>query len=150
MTFNDDPRIAEALAQLEAAEVGLDEAIVSAKEVEQAVPVTTLSKEDLRLLEEHARGDDAPRSLRELQERIDRGELSWSDLADGRHFDDPDVQSALAPGVKGMRQAYTAIEEGQPVDDIIEAGPPLPPRASSPTEPSDDETYDFLRDKPDD
>ncbi|GAA2992124.1 hypothetical protein [Actinokineospora diospyrosa] len=149
MTFDDDPRIAEALAQLEAAEVGLDEAIVAAKEVERTVPVTTLSEEDLRLLEAHARGDDAPRSLRELQERIDEGELSWTDLSEGRHLDDPAVQSALDPGVKGMRQAYTAIEEGQPLDEIIEAGPPVPPRPSSPTEPSDDETFDFLRDRPD-
>ncbi|WP_018681711.1 hypothetical protein [Actinokineospora enzanensis] len=139
-----DPRIAEALADLEAAEVGLDEAIVAAQQVERTVPATSLSQEDLALLEQHARADSAPPALRALQERIDRGELTWSDLAAGRHMDDPEVQSALAPGVRGMRQAYAAIEDGQSLDDIIDEGPPPPPRAPTPDDPLVDENYDFL------
>jgi hypothetical protein len=139
------PQIQEALARLEEAEVNLDRAIVAAKQVEQQVPKTRLSEEDIRLIEEHAHSGDAPRELRELQERIDNGELSWEDIANGRHLDDPQVQGALSTGVDGMHQAYTAIVEGQDLDEIIEGGPPAPPRA----EDDDDGGYDFTRFDPD-
>lgn len=123
------PQITEALARLEEAEVALDRAIVQAKRVERETPKTRLSEEDIRLIEEHARSGDAPRELRELQERIDDGELSWEDIAAGRHLDDPRVQAALAPNVQGLQQAYTMIQEGQDLDEIIELGaPPPPPR----------------------
>lgn len=121
------PQMQEALAQLEEAEVNLDRAIVNAKQVEQQVPKSQLSQEDIRLIEEHARSGEAPRQLRELQERIDRGDLSWQDIASGRHLNDPEVRAALDPGVTGMRQAYAAIQEGQELDEIIEGGPPSPP-----------------------
>ena len=140
------PQIREALAKLEEAEVNLDQAIVHAKQVEEQTPKTRLSEEDIRLIEEHARSDEAPRELRELQERIDAGELSWEDIAQGRHLDDPTVQAGLSTGVDGMHQAYTAIEEGQDLDEIIEGGPPAPPPADDP----DDDGYDFTRFDPDD
>jgi hypothetical protein len=117
------PQIREALAKLEDAEVALDRAILDAKQVEQQVPKTQLSEEDIRQIEEHARGADAPRELRELQRRIDAGELSWEDIASGRHLDDPSVQAALSPGTDGMHQAYTMIQEGQDLDEIIESPP---------------------------
>lgn len=142
------PQIQEALARLEEAEVNLDRAIVHAKQVEQQTPKTRLSEEDIRLIEEHARGGDAPRELRELQERIDNGELSWEDIASGRHLDDPRVQGALSTGVEGMQQAYTAIEEGQDLDEIIEGGPPSP-RARD-NENDDQRGYGFTRFDPDD
>lgn len=142
------PQIQEALARLEEAEVNLDQAIVSAKQVEEQTPKTKLSEEDIQLIEEHARGADAPRELRELQERIDAGELSWEDIAQGRHLDDPRVQGALSTGVDGMHQAYTAIEEGQSLDDIIEAGPPA--RRPDDGNDEDDGGYSFTRFDPDD
>jgi hypothetical protein len=117
------PDISEALAKLEDAELALDRAILAAKQVEQQVPKTQLSEEDIRQIEEHARGADAPRELRELQRRIDAGELSWEDIASGRHQDDPTVQAALSPAVDGMHQAYTMIQEGQDLDEIIESPP---------------------------
>jgi hypothetical protein len=139
------PHITEALARLEEAEVALDHAIVAAKQVEQETPKTRLSEEDIALIEEHARSAEAPRELRELQERIDNGDLSWEDIASGRHLNDPEVQAALSPGVEGMQQAYTAIQEGQDLDEIIEAGPP-PARSSD----DDDEGgYNFTRFDPD-
>ncbi len=141
------PQIQEALAKLEEAEVNLDHAIVAAKQVEQQTPKTRLSEEDIRLIEEHARSADAPRELRELQERIDAGDLSWEDIAQGRHLDDPRVQGALSTGVEGMQQAYTAIEEGQPLDEIIEAGPPAP---RPDDEDDDDGGYSFTKFDPDD
>ena len=141
------PQIREALAKLEEAEVNLDNAIVAAKQVEEQTPKTRLSEEDIELIEEHARSADAPRELRELQERIDAGELSWEDIANGRHLDDPQVQGALSTGVEGMHQAYAAIQEGESLDDIIEAGPPAP----RPDDDDDDDGgYSFTRFDPDD
>ena len=141
------PQIREALARLEEAEVNLDQAIVSAKQVEEQTPKTRLSEEDIEQIEEHARSADAPRELRELQERIDAGELSWEDIAQGRHLDDPEVKGALSTGVDGMHQAYVAIQEGQSLDDIIEAGPPV--RRPDADE-DDDGGYSFTRFDPDD
>lgn len=154
------PEIREALARLEDAEVGLDRAIVAAKQVSRQIPASRLSEEDIRQIEEYARGGEAPRALRELQRRIDDGDLSWEDIAGGRHLDDPQVRAALATGVGGMRRAYTAIQEGEDVDDIIETGDTAPPPPSSDDddeggyesqrrrEPDDDEdSYEFLRDQ---
>jgi hypothetical protein len=141
----------EALAQLEEAEVNLDRAVLNAKQVEQQVPKTQLSQEDIRRIEEHARSNEAPRQLRELQERIDRGDLSWQDIASGHHLDDPKVRAALDPGVTGMRQAYAAIQEGQELDEIIESGPPSPPPTRDEGGRGYDVTegYDFNRFDPD-
>lgn len=140
------PQIREALAKLEEAEVSLDNAIVHAKMVEEQTPKTRLSEEDIALIEEHARSANAPRELRELQERIDSGELSWEDIAQGRHLDDPSVQGALSTGVEGMHQAYVAIQEGETLDDIIEAGPPAP----RPDDNDDEGGYRFTHFDPDD
>jgi hypothetical protein len=136
------PEIRAALAQLEAAEVGLDQAIMSAKQVAQQVPKTKLSEEDIRMIEEHARSSGAPRQLRELQERIDAGEMSWEDISSGRHFDDPKVMAALSTGVDGMRQAYTLIEEGQHIDDVIAAGAQAPIEPDRPSSDDDDDGDD--------
>lgn len=141
------PEITEALARLEEAEVGLDRAVLAAKQVEQQVPRTKLSEEDIRQIEEYARGGQAPRELRELQRRIDEGELSWQDIADGGHLDDPKVQAALSTGVQGMQQAYTLIQEGQDLSDIVEAGPPAQPMSDD--EPDDDDRPDRHDDDPD-
>jgi hypothetical protein len=118
------PDIREALARLEEAEVALDHTILEAKQLEQRVQKTQLSEEDIRQIEEHARSGAAPKELRELQRRVDAGELSWNDIASGRHLDDPRVQGALSSGVEGMRQAYTLIQEGQDLDEIVEEGRP--------------------------
>lgn len=146
-----NPQMQEALARLEEAEVGLDRAIVNAKQVEQQVKTTKLSEEDIRLIEEHARSGNAPRQLRELQERIDNGEFSWEDIASGQHMDDPKVRAALDTGVTGMRQAYAAIQEGQELDEIIESGPPSPPPTRDDGGAGYDvtEDYDFNKFNPD-
>lgn len=148
------PQMQEALARLEEAEVALDRAVVNAKQLEQQIPKTRLSEENIRLIEEHARSGAAPRQLRELQDRIDRGELSWEDIASGRLMDDPSVRAALDPGVTGMRQAYAAIQEGQELDEIIGSGPPSPPPSNDTGGGDGDgydvtEGYDFTRFDPD-
>ncbi|WP_019811368.1 hypothetical protein [Saccharomonospora halophila] len=119
-----DPRIQEAMADLERAELSLDRAVSEAEQLQQTMPPGGLSQEDIEQIEEHARGRNAPAELRELQQRIDDGELSWSDLAAGRFLDDPGVRAALEGGVEGMRQAHTMLQEGHDLDEIIEPGAP--------------------------
>jgi hypothetical protein len=119
-----DPRIAAAMAQLEQAELGLDRSISNAKQLEAKLPKSGLSQQDIEQITEHARSKDAPKELRELQARIDKGDLSWNDIAAGRFLDDPQVRKALEGGVEGMRQAYLMIQEGHALDDIIEPGGP--------------------------
>ncbi|TWH20806.1 hypothetical protein [Prauserella rugosa] len=141
------PQIREALAQLEEAEVGLDQRIAGAKELSRNTSQGGLSAEDIQQIEQHARSSAAPRELRELQQRIDRGDLSWNDISAGRFLDDPQVRAALEHGVDGMRAAYTMIQEGQDFDEIIEAGgPAVPGSASTPREDADD--TDDTRDDP--
>lgn len=50
-------------------------------------------------VEQYARSRAAPRALRELQRRIDAGELSWHAIAAGKHLDDPDVRAVVAAGI---------------------------------------------------
>ena len=121
-------QIREAESTLDRAMTDLDRRIASAKQVENSVPKTKLSTEDIRQIEEFARGKDAPRELRELQRRVDEGELSWNDIADGRFLDDPTVQAALSASTPGLQQAYTQIQEGGHLDDIIDAGTVDPTR----------------------
>ncbi|WP_298178904.1 hypothetical protein [Saccharomonospora sp.] len=119
-----NPQIAAAMAQLEQAELGLDRSISKAKQLETKIPKSGLSQQDIEQISEHARSKDAPKELRELQARIDKGDLSWNDIAAGRFLDDPQVRKALEGGVEGMRQAYVMIQEGHALDDIIEPGGP--------------------------
>ncbi|OZM70880.1 hypothetical protein CFN78_23365 [Amycolatopsis antarctica] len=122
------PQIREAEAKLDGAMADLDRRIAKADQVRQSVPATKLSADEIRQIQEFARGKDAPRELRELQRRIDNDELSWSDIADGRHLDDPAVRAALSTSTPGMQRAYTLIQEGEHLDDIVESGTTDPSR----------------------
>jgi hypothetical protein len=89
-----------------------------------------LSEQDLAEIERFARGGKAPNELKELQSRIDSGEFSWKDVAEGRVLNDEGVQRALAGSAGDFQRAYTAIQEGQDIDDVIASGTPAarPPR----------------------
>lgn len=132
--WRSNPVVAEGLAKLERAEVELDQKVLEAKQMQRQMPRGGLSQEDIQQIEEHARSKDAPKELRELQKRVDRGDLSWRDIGEGRFLDDPGVRAALSGSVEGMRQAYTMIEEGQDIDDIVDLGGP-----PAPVSPSDSE-----------
>jgi len=97
-----------------------------------------LSEQDLREIERFAKSPGAPKELKDLQRRVDAGEMSWADVAAGRAINDPGVQQALAVGVPDLQRAYRAIEEGQDIDDIIASGNPAPP----PPRPSRDDDED--------
>lgn len=90
-----------------------------------------LSEQDLAEIERFAKSPGAPKELKDLQRRVDSGEMSWADVAAGRALNDEGVQKALAVGVPDLQRAYRAIEEGQDIDDIIASGNPAaqqPPR----------------------
>ena len=90
-----------------------------------------LSEQDLAEIERFAKSPGAPKELKDLQRRVEAGEMSWADVAAGRALNDEGVQKALAVGVPDLQRAYRAIEEGQDIDDIIASGNPAaqqPPR----------------------
>ncbi len=80
-----------------------------------------VTEQDLAEIERYARSGKASKEFKELQQRIDSGEFSWQDIAAGRVMDEG-VQKALETGVPDLQRAYTAIQEGQDIDDIIDAG----------------------------
>ncbi|MFC3892484.1 hypothetical protein ACFOWZ_13460 [Lentzea rhizosphaerae] len=89
-----------------------------------------VSEQDLAAIERYARSGNAPKEFKDLQQRIDTGEFSWKDIAAGRVMDEG-VQKALATGVPDLQRAYTAIQEGQDIEDVIASGNPVaqrPPR----------------------
>lgn len=106
-----------------------------------------VSEQDLAEIERYARSGNAPKEFKDLQQRIDSGEFSWQDIASGRVMDDG-VQKALSTGVPDLQRAYTAIEEGQDIDDIIASGNPAPrpPRPSRDDDDEDDGPSHFRKD----
>ncbi|MET9631398.1 hypothetical protein ABZX92_28445 [Lentzea sp. NPDC006480] len=99
-------------------------AVQTAQQAAQYQPRSRgVSEQDLAEIERYARSGNAPEEFKDLQQRIDSGEFSWKDIASGRVMDDG-VQKALATGVPDLQRAYTAIEEGQDIADIIESGNP--------------------------
>ncbi|MFD5824158.1 hypothetical protein [Lentzea sp. NPDC060358] len=83
---------------------------------------TDLSPADIAAIEKHARSKDAPNALRDLQRKVDAGLLSWRDIASGRAVGDPDVQRAVQTSAPSLKRAYTAIREGQDLDEVVAAG----------------------------
>lgn len=111
---------------MEEAMRGLDQAMANADAVIADIPDTALSQEQIDQIEEQVRAGKAPEEIKALQERIDAGDLTWDDLANGRNLDDETVQQAFAAGIPKMQRAKELIDEGHSVDDIIGADPNRP------------------------
>ncbi|PWK90492.1 hypothetical protein C8D88_101508 [Lentzea atacamensis] len=105
-----------------------------------------LSEQDLAEIERFAKSPGAPKELKDLQRRVEAGEMSWADVAAGRALDDEGVQKALAVGVPDLQRAYRAIEEGQDIDDIIASGTPTPQRPRRDDDDEDDGPSQFRED----
>ncbi|MBC6446478.1 hypothetical protein [Actinokineospora xionganensis] len=123
--MNDDwksVRLREAEASLDVALATLDATLASVEKQFADKPPDGLTDADIEAISEHARGADAPKALRELQARIDAGDLTWRDITSGRAAGEPGVREALEAGLPQLRQAYTLLEEGHSVDEVIEAG----------------------------
>jgi len=117
-----NPEIRAAMERLTAAEASLDEAIAKAEQVEQRTNRPGLSDRDIERIEEFAKSADAPKALKDLQKKVDDGDLTWRDIASPRHFADPEVRAAFQGSATEMGRAYAMIKEGLPIDDIIESG----------------------------
>jgi hypothetical protein len=136
-------------AAVQQAEKRLDEVVAQADRAIAAArslripPTPPLSQDDIRRIEEAARSRDASRELRQLQRRIDDGEFTWRDVADGRHLNDPGVRAVLGANLDQMARVYRQFEEGYHLDEVLEAhqtrGPQSHHRA-----PSDDDGEWFV------
>lgn len=123
MTFPYD----SARQQLQAWQQDLDARGARLEQVaQQAARVQTrggdLSPADIAEIEKFARSKDAPNALKDLQRKVDSGQLSWRDISSGQAVNDPDVQRAMQTSMPSLKRAYTAIKEGQNLDEIIAAG----------------------------
>lgn len=136
-------------AAVEQAQVRLDEVAAQAeaaiaKARSLRIPRTPpLSEDDIRRIEEAARSRDASREMRELQRRIDGGEFTWRDVADGRHLDDPRVRAALGANLDQMARVYRQFEEGYHLDEVVAAHQPRG-ASSHQREPDDDDGEWFV------
>ncbi|MCP2260889.1 hypothetical protein LX15_004609 [Streptoalloteichus tenebrarius] len=120
----DDPRFQELQAELDRRMADLDQ---MAKEMmERPRPSAEVTAEDIAEMERFARGDKAPKELRELQRLVDEGELSWQDIAEGRGWDDERVRNALSAGLPDLQRAYAQLQEGADLDEVIASGQPRP------------------------
>ena len=72
----------------------------------------------------------APDEVKALQERIDAGDLSWQDIADGRGLDDEAVRAAFQVSVNQMKRAKELLDEGHGIDSVIDADPNRPRSAN--------------------
>jgi hypothetical protein len=110
------PHTQQALTKVAQADAALDAAVHQSRQAERQLRESPQFQRRLDDVEQYARSRAAPRALRDLQRRIDNGELSWHGIAAGRHLDDPDVRAVLAAG----------ITEPMPADDDLTAdGEPL-------------------------
>src|SRR3954468_3021811 len=111
------------------AESSLDRSLTKSRQLLKKLAKVQLRPADLRAsgeqvssLENAAKRSDAPAELRLLKRKVDAGELSWKDVAEGRAFADPDFQRLAASKLGPAREAYQDFEEGASLDDVIEAG----------------------------
>ncbi|MDA3648805.1 hypothetical protein LZ318_12815 [Saccharopolyspora indica] len=143
----DNPNLRVLTEQLDAALAEGKRVAEEAAQIGRYAPAFT--DEDLAEIEQFARGDQAPPELRDLQRRIDAGELSWQDVRAGRVADDPGVLRGLSAGMPAFEEAHTLLREGHDVDEVIAAREPAPeqPVASDapprPAEPNWDDPDDL-------
>lgn len=113
--------VREAEAALAAAVERGREAAANAQQVSAQMSNTRLSDDDLQQIDRAARGKDAPPELRALAERVDRGDLSWRDIVDGKAMHDPGVQAAMKANLARLGQVYRKFEEGHTLEEVLEA-----------------------------
>lgn len=116
------------------------EAVARAQQVSARVPATRLSDTDLQEIDRAARGRGAPPELRALAERVERGDLTWRQIVDGKAMHDPGVQAALRANLAQLGRVYRAFEEGLSLDEVLEAqtGASTRRRASGPEPAAED------------
>jgi hypothetical protein len=114
--------------ELREAEARLDETVERSRELEQEVDEMdlpqqppTASPEDIAAIKAEAERGGAPEEMRVLKRKVDAGELTWSDVLEGRAYQDPDVRNALMTRIAPLTDVYQEFEEGHTLDDVLEA-----------------------------
>jgi len=97
------------------------EAVVKAQQASARVPNTRLSDSDIEEIDRAARGKGAPPELRALAERVERGDLTWRQIVDGKAMHDPGVQAAMRANLAQLGRVYRKFEEGFTLDDVLES-----------------------------
>lgn len=124
--MNDDwktPEIRDAEAMLEERFRQAEETLAQAEELNANLPEITLDEERVEEIEGLIRNGSAPPEVAALQQRIDDGELSWQDIANGTALHDESVQEALGSGVQNMRHAKELLDEGHDVATVVDSDP---------------------------
>jgi hypothetical protein len=80
-----------------------------------------VSDEDIQRVEREAKSAKATPEMRELQKKVDAGEVSWRDILEGRAFDNPAVRAALQSNLTQLRDVYQEFEQGYTLDDVMNA-----------------------------
>lgn len=127
-------QVREAEAALAAAVERGREAVVKAQQVSARVPNTRLSDADIEEIDRAARGRGATPELRALVERVDRGDLSWRQIVDGKAMHDPGVQAAMRANLAQLGRVYRKFEEGFTLDDVLESETGSTSRRRAPSE----------------
>ncbi|GLZ33225.1 hypothetical protein Lesp02_54130 [Lentzea sp. NBRC 105346] len=141
MTFPyDQARLQALFDDVDSRISGLDQVAQQASQVRTRSK--GLSEQDIAEIERFARTPGAPKELKDIQRRVESGEMSWQDISAGRVVNDEGVQKALATGLPDLQRAYSAIQEGQDVEDVIESGRPRAVRRDD----DDDEPTTFTKD----
>ncbi|GAA2818645.1 hypothetical protein [Saccharopolyspora taberi] len=133
--------VRDAEAALEEKMRKVEEALDKADRLSASLPEVKLTEDKIREIEELIRAGKAPAELTELQARIDAGEFTWNDVADGTALRDESVQAAFSASVANMQKAKELLDEGHDVATVISADPNRPSDDSYDDDPPDS----FLR-----
>lgn len=113
------------------------EAALKAQQVSASMKNTRLTDDDIRQIDQAARGRDASPEMRALVERVDRGDITWRDVVDGKAMADPGVQAAMKAGVARIGGVYRQFEEGLTLDEVLEAETGRTSRVKTPAQEAD-------------
>ncbi|MCI2417028.1 hypothetical protein MOQ72_06295 [Saccharopolyspora sp. K220] len=118
-----------------------EEALEKVTRFEAELPEIKLTDDKIEEIEQLIRSGQAPAEIAALQERIDAGEFSWRDIADGSALRDESVQAAFSASVQNMQHAKELLDAGYDAATVINNDPNRPAQDSYDDEPPDS----FLR-----
>lgn len=118
-----------------------EEALAKATRFESELPEVKLTDERIEEIEQQIRSGNAPPEIVAFQRRVDEGEFSWHDVADGTAFRDESVRSAFSASVQNMQQAKDMLDAGYDSATVINNDPNRSAGADYDDEPPDS----FLR-----
>lgn len=85
-----------------------------------------LSEQDVARFEQAVRDDNAPDEVKQLARRVDSGEYTWREIAEGKAMRDPEVRAAFAEAGRHvdpapLQQIVEQLNEGKTPEEIVAA-----------------------------